>query len=100
LDRASTRLSLETEAGYPLPCGERAPGDAGDQARCCRIARQAARVHAMIAGPSAMLTGAGSPVDGVIAEILLSVPTPSLRGSTCRASDYRSEGWGLSPSSQ
>jgi alkylation response protein AidB-like acyl-CoA dehydrogenase len=36
----------------------------------------------MIAGPSAMLTGSGSPLDGVIAEILLSVPAISIAGGT------------------
>ncbi len=61
-----------------------APGPEGSLGKLAssRIARQAARVHAMIAGPSAMLTGTGSPLDGVIAEILLSVPAISIAGGT------------------
>ena len=46
------------------------------------IARQAARVHSMIAGPHAMLTGRDGPLDGTIAEILLSVPAQSIAGGT------------------
>jgi alkylation response protein AidB-like acyl-CoA dehydrogenase len=61
-----------------------APGPEGSLGKLAssRIARQAARVHALIAGPSAMLTGAGSPLDGVIAEITLSVPAISIAGGT------------------
>jgi alkylation response protein AidB-like acyl-CoA dehydrogenase len=61
-----------------------APGPEGSLGKLAssRIARQAARVHALIAGPSAMLTGTGSPLDGVIAEITLSVPAISIAGGT------------------
>jgi len=61
-----------------------APGPEGSLGKLAssRIARQAARVHALIAGPSAMLIGAGSPLDGVIAEITLSVPAISIAGGT------------------
>ncbi|MCL2584080.1 MAG: acyl-CoA dehydrogenase family protein, partial [Streptosporangiales bacterium] len=48
------------------------------------VARQAARVHAMIAGPAGMLAGddPASPLDGVIAEVLISVPAQSIAGGT------------------
>jgi alkylation response protein AidB-like acyl-CoA dehydrogenase len=61
-----------------------APGPEGSLGKLAssRIARQAARVHAMIAGPSAMLAGTRSPLDGVIAEIILSVPAISIAGGT------------------
>jgi alkylation response protein AidB-like acyl-CoA dehydrogenase len=61
-----------------------APGPEGSLGKLAssRIARQAARVHALIAGPWAMLTGTGSPLDGVIAEITLSVPAISIAGGT------------------
>ena len=61
-----------------------APGPEGSLGKLAssRIARQAARVHAMITGPSAMLAGDGSPLDGVITEILLSVPAISIAGGT------------------
>ena len=40
------------------------------------------RVHALIAGPHGMLAGPGSPLDGTIAEIFLSVPGISIAGGT------------------
>jgi len=46
------------------------------------VAREASRVHAMIAGARGLLTGPGSPMDGVIAEVLLSVPAQSIAGGT------------------
>jgi alkylation response protein AidB-like acyl-CoA dehydrogenase len=46
------------------------------------VARQAARVHTMISGADAMLTGEDSPMGGVIAEILVSVPATSIAGGT------------------
>lgn len=46
------------------------------------VARLAARVHTMITGEDAMLAGADSARDGVIAEILLSVPATSIAGGT------------------
>ena len=39
-------------------------------------------MHTLIAGSDAMLTGADSPMDGVIAEILVSVPATSIAGGT------------------
>jgi alkylation response protein AidB-like acyl-CoA dehydrogenase len=46
------------------------------------VARQAARVHTLIAGADAMLAGADGPLGGTIAEILLSVPATSIAGGT------------------
>ena len=46
------------------------------------IARQASLVHTMIAGADAMLSGPGSAADGLIAEILVSVPAISIAGGT------------------
>ncbi len=46
------------------------------------IARAAARVHTQISGASALLAGADGPHDGIIAEILLSVPATSIAGGT------------------
>ncbi|MFZ0657577.1 MAG: acyl-CoA dehydrogenase family protein [Candidatus Binataceae bacterium] len=46
------------------------------------VARAAARVHTLITGAQAMLTGSGSPRDGIIAEILVSVPAVSIAGGT------------------
>ena len=46
------------------------------------VARAAARVHTLITGAEAMLTGSGSPRGGIIAEILVSVPAVSIAGGT------------------
>lgn len=46
------------------------------------VARAAAHVHTLITGTEAMLTGNASPRDGIIAEILVSVPAVSIAGGT------------------
>jgi alkylation response protein AidB-like acyl-CoA dehydrogenase len=46
------------------------------------VARAAAHVHTLITGAEAMLTGPASPRDGIIAEILVSVPATSIAGGT------------------
>ena len=62
----------------------RPPGPEGSLSKLASsvIARQAVRVHALIAGPHGMLAGPGSPLDGTIAEIFLSVPGISIAGGT------------------
>ncbi|MCZ6657994.1 MAG: acyl-CoA dehydrogenase family protein [Gammaproteobacteria bacterium] len=46
------------------------------------IARACAHVHTLITGTDAMLTGEDSPMEGTIAEILVSVPATSIAGGT------------------
>jgi alkylation response protein AidB-like acyl-CoA dehydrogenase len=46
------------------------------------VARAASHVHTLITGTDALLTGQHSPRDGVIAEILVSVPAISIAGGT------------------
>ena len=46
------------------------------------VARAASHVHTLITGTDAMLTGKESPHDGIIAEILVSVPATSIAGGT------------------
>jgi alkylation response protein AidB-like acyl-CoA dehydrogenase len=46
------------------------------------VARQAARVHTYLTGSDALLSGEDSPMGGVIAEILVSVPASSIAGGT------------------
>jgi len=46
------------------------------------VARAAAKVHTLISGADAMLTGEDSPMDGIIAEILVSFPASSIAGGT------------------
>jgi alkylation response protein AidB-like acyl-CoA dehydrogenase len=84
-----------------LICQQRASGWTADRAKAARamgrtpgpegsigklatslIARQAAKVHSMISGAHGLLTGPDSPMDGVIAEIVVSVPAQSIAGGT------------------
>ena len=46
------------------------------------VARAAARVHTLISGADAMLSGEDGPMEGLIAEILVSVPAGSIAGGT------------------
>ena len=46
------------------------------------VARAAAHVHTLISGADAMLAGHDGPLDGLISEILLSVPATSIAGGT------------------
>ena len=46
------------------------------------VARASNRVHTMLSGADAMLTGPESPMGGVIAEILISTPAISIAGGT------------------
>jgi alkylation response protein AidB-like acyl-CoA dehydrogenase len=71
------RAAAARAAGQP-------PGPEGSLGKLAssRIARQAARVHAMIGGAHALLTGPDSPLGGVVAEIIVSVPAISIAGGT------------------
>jgi alkylation response protein AidB-like acyl-CoA dehydrogenase len=62
----------------------RPPGPEGSLGKLAgsRIAKRAAEVHSLIAGADGMLAGADGPVDGTIAEIVLSVPAVSIAGGT------------------
>ena len=62
----------------------RPPGPEGSLGKLAssNVARAAARAHAAIAGAAAMLAGSDGPVDGTIAEVLLSVPAVSIAGGT------------------
>jgi alkylation response protein AidB-like acyl-CoA dehydrogenase len=46
------------------------------------LARAAARVHTLISGAGGMLAGDDSELNGVVTEILLSVPAISIAGGT------------------
>ena len=62
----------------------RTPGPEGSIGKLATsaTARQAAKVHSLIAGATAMLTNGDGPLNGLIAEILLSVPAQSIAGGT------------------
>jgi alkylation response protein AidB-like acyl-CoA dehydrogenase len=62
----------------------RPPGPEGSLAKLSGsvIAREAAAAHAAISGAHGMLTGPASPADGIVAEVLVSVPGASIAGGT------------------
>ena len=66
---------------YPLG---RPPGPEGSLAKLCssHVARAAAHVHTRISGADSLLSGSDGAEDGIIAEILLSVPGQSIAGGT------------------
>jgi alkylation response protein AidB-like acyl-CoA dehydrogenase len=61
-----------------------APGAEGSIGKLANsaIARQAAHVHAMLGGARSMLTGSDGALDGLVAEIVSSVPAQSIAGGT------------------
>ena len=71
------RAAANRAAGRP-------PGPEGSLGKLSssRIAQQAAKVHSMIGGASGLLAGPQSPLGGIIAEILVSVPGISIAGGT------------------
>ena len=46
------------------------------------VARAAARAHSHLAGADGMLVGADAPLNGIISEVLISVPAQSIAGGT------------------
>ncbi len=62
----------------------RPPGPEGSLGKlyASQIAKGCARVHTLISGTDSLLHGADGPLEGTIAEILLSVPAVSIAGGT------------------
>jgi alkylation response protein AidB-like acyl-CoA dehydrogenase len=62
----------------------RQPGPEGSIGKLAssELARAAARAHSLIAGASGMLAGEDAPLDGVVTEVLVSVPGQSIAGGT------------------
>ncbi len=81
LQRVSVWTAERARAARALGGRPGAEGSIGKLA-ASTIARESARVHSMIAGAKAMLTGPDSALGGVIAEVLMSVPGQSIAGGT------------------
>jgi alkylation response protein AidB-like acyl-CoA dehydrogenase len=79
--RAHQWTAQRAEANRALGRPPGAEGSLGKLA-LSQVARAAARTHSRLAGADGMLTGPGSGFDGVIAEILVSVPAQSIAGGT------------------
>jgi alkylation response protein AidB-like acyl-CoA dehydrogenase len=73
----AARAAAARAAGRP-------PGPEGSLGKLASsaIARQSAKVHALISGASGLLAGPDSELGGTIAEILISVPAISIAGGT------------------
>lgn len=78
----SSRWSVERSRAARGPGDP--PGPEGSIAKLAGsvIARSAADVHGEIAGAHGMLTGPDSPANGIVAEVLVSVPGASIAGGT------------------
>ncbi len=81
LNRAS---QLNAERATAARRAGRPPGPEGSIGKLAssEIARRAARVHTRLAGATAMLDGPDAPLDGLITEVLVSVPAISIAGGT------------------
>ena len=76
-DWLAHRARTAQEQGRP-----EGPGGSLGKLASSHVARAAAAVHSAISGADALLAGADGPHDGLIAEILLSVPATSIAGGT------------------
>lgn len=82
LSKAAELAAASAEAERKAGSNEIIPAGSIGKLAASIIARQAAHVHTMISGADAMLSGQDSPGEGMIAEILLSVPAISIAGGT------------------
>ena len=81
MHRASIWTAERARAARAAGARPGAEGSIGKLA-ASNIARESATVHSMIAAAGALLTGPDSPLGGVIAEVLMSVPGQSIAGGT------------------
>jgi alkylation response protein AidB-like acyl-CoA dehydrogenase len=72
---------MEERLALARAAGQQSVGSLGKVAST-KIARQAARVHSLIAGSAGLLAGPDSLLGGIIAEISVSVPAISIAGGT------------------
>jgi len=82
LQTGASLASASAEARRKAGTTEIIPAGSIGKLAASVIARQAAHVHTMIAGTGAMLSGPESAAEGIIAEVLLSVPAISIAGGT------------------
>jgi alkylation response protein AidB-like acyl-CoA dehydrogenase len=79
--RVATWTAERARVARALGARPGAEGSIGKLA-ASNVARESAKVHSMIAGATALLTGPESALGGVIAEVLMSVPGQSIAGGT------------------
>jgi alkylation response protein AidB-like acyl-CoA dehydrogenase len=81
MQRVATWTAERARVARALRARPGAEGSIGKLA-ASNVARESAKVHSMIAGAAALLTGPESALGGVIAEVLISVPGQSIAGGT------------------
>ncbi|XOV85402.1 MAG: acyl-CoA dehydrogenase family protein [bacterium] len=81
LEKASQWTARRVREAHKLGRPQGPEGSLGKLA-ASHVARAAAHAHTMIAGGQSLLAGEDGPLDGLIAEILLSVPAISIAGGT------------------
>ncbi|MEQ9451228.1 MAG: acyl-CoA dehydrogenase family protein [Pseudomonadales bacterium] len=81
LEKASQWTARRAREAHKLGRPQGPEGSLGKLA-ASHVARAAAHAHTMIAGGQSLLAGEDGPLDGLIAEILLSVPAISIAGGT------------------
>jgi alkylation response protein AidB-like acyl-CoA dehydrogenase len=81
LSRTAAWTAARARAAQQLGRPQGPEGSLGKLA-ASQVARLAAHVHTLTSGADAALAGSDSPLDGTIAEILLSVPATSIAGGT------------------
>jgi alkylation response protein AidB-like acyl-CoA dehydrogenase len=81
MQRVATWTAERARVARALGARPGAEGSIGKLA-ASNVARESAKVHSMIAGAAALLTGPDSALGGIIAEVLMSVPGQSIAGGT------------------
>jgi len=82
MQRASDLAQAAAAAQRRLGSNEVIPAGSTGKLTASVIARQASKVHTLISGADSMLSGESSALEGVVAEILVSVPAISIAGGT------------------
>ena len=82
LQRGATLASAAAEAKRKSGSNELVPAGSIGKLAASVIARQAAHVHTLISGADAMRGGPDSAEEGMVAEVLISVPAISIAGGT------------------
>ena len=82
MQKGAALASAAAEAKRKSGSNELVPAGSIGKLAASVIARQAAHVHTLIAGADAMRSGPASAEEGMVAEVLVSVPAISIAGGT------------------
>ena len=82
MHKGAVLASQEAEAQRRAGTNELIPAGSIGKLAASVIARQAAHVHTLISGSDAMRSGPASAAEGMVAEVLVSVPAISIAGGT------------------